>query len=142
MSNIIFKNKGKSISILEIRKFEARHSISLPNDYVHFLLENNGGTPEKVYFLEKDADLVVNFFLSLGSQKYSLEEYFEDVKKYEEDFPDGLIPIGEDAFGNLICLSISVDNNGRIFVYDHESGKVKFIAQSITFLLNHLRRDI
>ena len=85
-----------------------------------------------MFYLENNADLVVNSFLSLGSEKYSIEEYFEDLK---------LLPIGDDAFGNLICISYASEKIGEIFTINHEVGDVKPIASSLNDLLANLRVD-
>ena len=127
-------------SIEKIEEFERDYELELPGEYKKFLLLNNGGTPDKVYYIENNADLVVNFFLSLGSKKFSLEEYIEDW--HEDKFPREFVPIGEDAFGNIICISCIGENKGQIYFFDHETTKIRFIAPSFQHLLENLRADL
>ena len=134
------RDSQPNTSIEKIKEFERDYELELPEEYKKFLLLNNGGTPDKVYYIENNADLVVNFFLSLGSKKFSLEEYIEDWR--EDKFPGQFVPIGEDAFGNIICISFSAETKGQIYFFDHETTDMRFIAPSFQHLLEKLRADL
>jgi len=142
MNDLAFRNQGPKISAIEISRFEKKYIFMLPNDFRQYLLESNGGTPNKVYYLESKADLVVNFFYSLGSQKYSLEGAIDDMKYDDPVVAKDFIPIGEDAFGNVLCLSVNEQTYGNVFSWDHEERNVRFISTSFSNLLKGLKESI
>lgn len=142
MNDLAFRNQGPKISAIEISSFEKEYIFTLPKDYKRYLLENNGGDPNKVYYLENNADLVVNFFYSLGSQKFSLEQAIDDMKYDDPVVAKDFIPIGEDAFGNVLCLSVNEKTYGNVFSWDHEERGVRFISASFSNLLEGLKESI
>jgi hypothetical protein len=137
---VTVKKPSSKISTEDVQSFEHQYEIELPEEYKQFLLNNNGGIPDKVYYTENDADLVINFFLSLGSEKYSIEEYIKDWR--QEGLANELVPIGEDAFGNLICISCKGDNKGQVYVWNHELSEIRLIAPSFNYLLSNLKPDL
>lgn len=142
MNKLQFSHVGHVIKEIDIDDFENHYSVKLPDEYKQFLLVTNGGIPNMVYFVKDDSDLVVNFFLSLGSEKYSLEEYFEDYKIRENILPIDLLPIGEDAFGNIICISNNSERYGSIHLWYHEDARIKYLSDTLNELLNNLQNDI
>lgn len=137
---ITVKNSSFKVSIEDVQALEYKYEIELPEDYKHFLLNNNGGIPDRVYYIENDADLVVNFFLSLGSEKYSLEEYIEAWR--EEGLSGEFVPIGEDAFGNLICIACKGNKKGQLYFWNHEFPEIRLIAPSFNHLLLNLKSEL
>lgn len=142
MNELVFRNQGPKVSVIEISGFEKKYSIALPADFRDFLLANNGGTPNKAYYVENKADLVVNFFYSLGTQKYSLEEAIADMEYDDPQLLKEMIPIGEDAFGNVLCLSITEKKYGSVFSRDHEDGDVRCISNSLSGILKGLKETL
>jgi hypothetical protein len=141
--NLNFSNSNKSTNIDEIKKFENKFQINLPKDYIEFLLQFNGGTPDKVYFVEDDADLVVNFFFSLSDSKFNIEEYYLDIVIEQKLLPKSVLPIGEDAFGNIICLSCRNVDYGVVYFWDHESeNDLRYLSKSLSFLLDNLKEEL
>ena len=47
----------------DIKSIEFKHNIKLPQDYIDFILENNGGDPDPYTFLYK-GDISINKLLS------------------------------------------------------------------------------
>jgi len=142
MNDLVFRNQGPIVSAIEISNFEKKYGITLPTDFRDYLLASNGGTPNKVYYVENKADLVVNFFYSLGTQKYSLEGAITDMEDDDPDLLNEMIPIAEDAFGNVLCLSITEKKYGSLFSRDHEDGDVRFIANSLSDVLKGLKETL
>ena len=101
-----FSNTGNDTNLSEIKEVEDTFGIKFPEEYVDFLLKFNGGAPNKVYFLEDDADIVFNFFLSLKNSEFNVVEYYNDLVLEQNLFPKEIIPIAEDVFGNVDRKSV------------------------------------
>src|SRR5260370_1154023 len=52
---------------------------------------------------------------------FSVEWCYENYQRYELRIPKDLIWIGEDPFGNAMCLGISGAHRGKVFFWDHEN---------------------
>ena len=42
------------------------------------------------------------------------------VEDYRGRLPSDVIPIGDDPYGNLICLGVRGGNRGAVYFWDHE----------------------
>ena len=143
MNTIEFTNVGSPLNLESIKKIEQKYSIEFPIPYINFLLLRNGGIPNKEYFITGDNDLVIGFFFSLGAKDNSLESYIEQFKIESNYIPSYLLPIAEDAFGNIICISCAEEGNGRIYFWNHEQpDSTHIIANSLDDFLENLREDI
>jgi SMI1-KNR4 cell-wall len=86
-----------------IQQLEIELGHCLPEDYRRFLVETNGGRPERSRFaiqtLDGSTDSVVDWFLTLDTreQLYTIKKYRE---MYADRIPDGVVPIGCDPLGN------------------------------------------
>ncbi|MDD2694297.1 MAG: SMI1/KNR4 family protein [Anaerolineales bacterium] len=137
------------ISEERLQAFEKQIGISLPQDYREFLKQCNGGTPKPNNFWiseEKYESSVYQFYgLHSGPRWLSIDCY---ISKERYGVPNGLLPIGDDGVGNLICIGITAENFDDIFFIDHEihpynepdslNGIYK-IAESFTEFLSRLR---
>jgi hypothetical protein len=141
--SLTFSNSGKKINLSDIKDFQNKFKLNLPNEYIDFLLKYNGGIPNSVYFLEDDSDVVINFFLSLGREEFNIEEYYIDMVIEQKNIPNDILPIAEDAFGNIICISCRETDYGKIYFWDHEDGESLIeISKNISFLLNNLNEEV
>jgi SMI1-KNR4 cell-wall len=116
-----FKKKYGKTSLESIINFETRNKLILPKDYRIFLEDENGGIPYKKVFLidKKQGEDSIDIFFGLDIEKPFLNlGYLIDV--YSERFLSGILPIGEDPFGNYICICLIGENYGKIYFYDHE----------------------
>lgn len=112
------------LTATDIENFEKKIKHLLPDDYKKFLLENNGGHPENCVFSyamdDKENESLVNIFNAIYTGKtYNLlidYEYYQEQKR----IPKNMLPIADDPFGNLICLSISGKDYGSVYFWDHE----------------------
>jgi hypothetical protein len=128
---IRFDDAGPFGSPEVIRDTESRLGVTLPEDYRAFLERQNGGEPEP-NFLEGGEGIGgahVRYFLSAGPNDIEDLEDLEAVRwEYSEEgdadsvLNSSVLPIGEDAFGNLICLAVSGEDYGAVFIWDHEDG--------------------
>lgn len=123
---MIIQNSRQKINNKELSDLESKLNITFPNDFKEFLLQNNGGIPNpNVFdFINRDgynANSFVHYFYAVydGNDYDSLESNYL-LYSSEKRLPSNIIPIAGDAFGNLICISISGDDYGKIYFWDHE----------------------
>lgn len=105
----------------EVRSFERKHKFSLPPDYKEFLLEKNGGVPDKSLIdVPSLGERVVRrcFALKGAASSYTLDYI---ISVYKGRVPTGMLPIGDDPAGNLFLIELSEgEDYGRIYFWDHE----------------------
>lgn len=120
-----FDDPGPAASVEELDRVERRLGVSLPRSYRSFLQTQNGGDPEPNFF---DANVGVRQFLSAGPITVEGVRELEAVARLyapegEADYvlPEGILPIGEDDLGNLVCVAVEGPDAGAVFFWDHES---------------------
>lgn len=117
--------------------FETKIGAQLPNDYREFLLEHNGGRPEKSAFtapddpLEEDSEWVERELVGF----YGLHEHDAPItqatmdafklsnawRDFQKDVPGNtLLPISQDTSGSYICLDLGREHFGQVCLFDHE----------------------
>jgi hypothetical protein len=85
----------------------------------------------------KDGYRSVDILYGLGSGRNSIERY---AATYEGEVPPSFVPIGGAPGGNQICM----DNQGAIYLWDHESNRDEGfwrIAPSMDAFLDRLEPD-
>ena len=106
-------------------KTRFKYGLRFPSDYREFLLNFNGGRPDKWEFRFKGKRTYtecVHYFLSMSDDPdISFHVYFQRYKVDDKCLADGLIPVAFDPGGNLICLSILGEKQGGVFFWDHET---------------------
>ena len=123
----------------------------LPNDYRKYLLETNGGEPEKTLFVidAEYGESTIDIFFGIKkgiNDNILLKQKYANVR-----FPDNFLPIARESFGNLILLAVKNPDRGKIFFWDHEleadDGEVPdysnltLIAPDFQTFFNSLRPD-
>ena len=110
---------GVRLTNEDIRGFEERSSRKLTELYSKFLLENNGGYPEKSFFRISDeqGDDDVNVFFGIGGMYDNIDD---NLRFLRNRIPSEFIPIADDPNGNIICLGISGEYYENIYWWDHE----------------------
>ena len=148
--NMIEKN-GNCSEDLIVEK-EKSLGFSLPNDYRDFLKLYNGGIPEKLFFsfkgTKEDSSLVDRLFGFIENEYRNIIEYH---RSYKKRIPSNALPIGIDPGGNLILLSVSGPDYGKVYFWDHdwevEDGQIPdysnltLIADSFEEFLNSLKSE-
>ncbi|AQY49783.1 hypothetical protein PWEIH_02222 [Listeria weihenstephanensis FSL R9-0317] len=121
MVKITSKNEKLSLDRLEV--FEKEHDIRFSTEYRKFLLNYNGGYPDKSTFKIKGEDgeyeSILNVLYGIGEMYDNLEKNF-DI--FDELVDVGFVPIADDPGGNQICISINKENYGAIYFWEHELG--------------------
>ena len=106
----------------DLIQVETRLNRALPKEYRDFLTAHNGGRPEPNAFPiynnpSDDQGLVHNFMCIKDGDIYDLLTW---VDRYRDRVPSNFLPIAKDPGGNLICLSISGEDLGKVYFWDHE----------------------
>ncbi len=120
------KQLGAKLEEKTLAEFERKHGFLLPTTYRAFLLQHNGGTPEPSSYCRKRSKKPTEecryfYGLQSGRNYAEMEDALETyLGEDEARIPRRLLPIAEDSFGNLICLSIRGDDVGKVFFWHHE----------------------
>jgi hypothetical protein len=134
-------NKYGVIDLDRLKALEKFIGAPLPNEYRHFLIENNGGYPCPNYFSFADNMTRVHgslYGLSHGPDSIQLDK----VNNSKKGVVKYLI-IGSDPFGNKIAIGLREINRGAVFFIDHEKSihienEPEKIADSFDHWLNSL----
>lgn len=144
MIELTWQFPGKLILMEDIRAFEKRHGVELPEDYQQFLLSTNGGMPSPPVIHSR-----TGYKVGL-CQLYSLnDDYPYDLDRkcsstdWEEGYSLGYLRIGRDSGGSAIFISTRGDDRGSIHFLDREelirpSNKPIKLADSFDQFLSEL----
>ncbi len=132
--------------INEIKEFETEFDLILPDDYIKFLNFSNGGSPEVDSFaLEGNMNNLwsIDTFYHLNSDKNSLGNLWNAMKRWGDKFDEKIIPIAYDGGDNQILLDTSKGeglNLIKLCIHD-ENFKIIDIANSFSELIDMLFLD-
>lgn len=104
-----------------LRVLERYWGFALPKDYRRFLLTHNGGEPEPDYFNfkhDKSDGSDVRFFLGIYPDEHN--DLLDHLKMYNGRLSKNIFPIAYDSCGNLICISVTGPDRGKVYFWDHE----------------------
>lgn len=122
---------------INFKDFEQKYNIKLPDDLVENVSKYNAGTVEPHRFdLENESGKVFGGFLSFNDESIEGEDLVCETIDLVDFYKDSkliALPLGEDPFGNLICLK---DDN--IYFWDHEEDEFIYICDTFTDFLNML----
>ena len=126
ISDMNLSEIGKKLTQEDLSELESKLNIILSSDYKVFLLQNNGGTPDKMIgldFIEIDPNTNKSFDQGTDVQ------YFYDIDLVitaygnliaEELIPEKYISFACDSCGNAILLcSDASENNGKVYFANH-----------------------
>ena len=104
-----------------IEQFEKNNGLRLPKDYIEFLEKYNGGRPEtnivnlKGYKIE--SFLIATFF---GVNLDDNNDIIYQFNILNKRIPKECVPIADVEGGNVICMNLSSEKYGHIYLWDHE----------------------
>lgn len=143
------ERKTPSITNEALIKQEDYFNCHFPKDYKEFLLEYNGGVPEKTLIYFGDDGGIIKFFLGFSDD--SIYGVFDIYCRFIDRIPSNTLPIARDPGGNLFLMSIRGDDYGKIYFWDHEEesyegevpdySNMTFVANSFTDLINNLKSE-
>lgn len=121
---------GEPLSNEIIDEFEKELDLRLPRDYKMFMLKNNGGMPEDdVVFDYYDVvsestkrAVIQEFYILCPGENYEIDNIKNICKGFWKDMslPTSMFAIGSDPAGNIICISLSDDDYGAVYLCNHE----------------------
>ncbi|MBF0780467.1 MULTISPECIES: SMI1/KNR4 family protein [unclassified Granulicatella] len=128
-----------SINYDILKRAERILDIIFPEDFKNVVLQYNGGYPVPNKFCLLGNDEVFNNLISFNENEY--DNVYEILEDLEGRLRRGIIPFGEDPFGNLLCFDFL--NNKSIVFWNHEidvssSSEVTFVADNFTEFLEML----
>lgn len=127
--------------------FEKRHNLHLPDQYRRFLLKYNGGeTPNTDFSIgEVSSDLRALYGLGSADPHYRFDKLGQRLSGF---LKEGMLPIGENAWGDLIVLKLSGEGAGGVNFLYHDRPRAflrltedfaAFAAQCGSRPLGHIR---
>lgn len=136
-------SKNPEISLKDVEQFESEHDVTLPKQYVDFLIKFNGGYPKESTFKISDSEgeSIVNLFYAIGDMKSNLAKVFDML---DGEIPEDFISIANDPGGNEILLGVNGINQGKVYFWMHdietedEMGNMYFLADSFSQFFNNL----
>lgn len=139
--NIQFKTLFPKDGNANIDQLEIDLKFKLPTEYRDFVLEFNGGKPipNKFKISESQEESRVSFFYGISTDKDF--NILRNFALFENVYMEKYLPIGEDPGGDLICLDVSGENEGKIYFWDHEvapPNNLYLVANSFTEFLEKL----
>ena len=125
-----FLNSAEPVSYKDVFKVGDDLGVKLPEEYVEFIVNDNGGTPapDMLYDFydevsEQENTSVIRKFFSFYSDEKSARNNIKlicNVMRREKTIPFDMIPIADDPTGNVICISLSKNDYGAIYYLNHE----------------------
>jgi len=131
-------NKYGGINLADLERLENKLGQRLPDDYRDYLILNNGGTIDPcAFFISKsEGESRVREFYGLhnGPEYLRLDTMFY---LNEAELADWMLAIGDDPFGNKLCMSFLSHEFGSIYFWDHEAEgeegcEYKFLSSSFS----------
>jgi SMI1-KNR4 cell-wall len=154
--NMSIKNiiPNGTVSLDKIKQFEKQVGVEFPEDYVKFLANFNGGEPKLDTFEYKLKDGRVwtggvRYFFGFNLDQLQNIDFFASMRG--DRIPENMIPIGLDNGGNFILLTLSKQDRGKVYFWDHDeesednepptNDNIYFVANSFTEFLESLKEE-
>ncbi|ACL75848.1 SMI1/KNR4 family protein [Ruminiclostridium cellulolyticum] len=145
-----FINTKEKLSEWDLQEIEKKFSFKIPSDiYKHYLLYN-GGYPEKCIFVDADGRRYeVEHFIPIknSNNKRSLDKVLS-LHYDDKLLPSWLIPLADEAGGDLYCYSLRENEIGAIYYWSHEfeygenpEEHIKYLASNIKQFINTMIED-
>lgn len=101
----------------EIEKIERKYNVLFDESYKAFLIHCSKGFFEEEVFLQfKDNKIMINELYVLDGN----DSLYEQIETFLYRMPEALIPIGECPGGDQICLGVSGELLGFVYLWNHE----------------------
>lgn len=118
-----FNSNNDPASAVSVEEFERKRGVTLPRDYVKFLLSENGGQldPSQSYAeipnwnsleVQELFGLTTNASHSIAADHFSNFSDFVHIR---------MLQIGYNPFGETICMDLRDLSHGRIYIRTHNS---------------------
>ncbi len=139
--NFEMRDCKPSLTETEVERVEQKWGFVFPVEYRRFLLMYNGGRPNLECFRFKGGsygDSMIDWFLAIYDGKYNnFERCYNVFKVKEKRLLDNLVPIARDPGGNLICISVSSEDRGAIYFWDHEKEQDEATSKNVSLIADN-----
>jgi cell wall assembly regulator SMI1 len=95
-----------------INRLEQRVGRPLPPEYRDYLREQDGGRLD-------NNSRAINTIFGIGDVP-EWASMWDVLETYSERVPDWLLPVADDAFGNLYAVSLRNEDRGSVWFWNHE----------------------
>ncbi|RYF06117.1 MAG: SMI1/KNR4 family protein [Deltaproteobacteria bacterium] len=131
----------KPPSATYIARLEAETQHMLPPDYRVFLGKYGVCACAEYTSFAPSGGPRVDLNVFLGSDPDDSYDLIETYRGLKDRLPDGLLPFAFDPFGNAVCIDLGDNSYGRIYLWDHETESVVFVAKTFHTFLVMLARE-
>lgn len=107
-----YRRKEQSAPQAKVDELEQRFGRRLPGAYRDYLHEQDGGRLE-------DNHQAANTIFGVGDVP-DWANLWHKLAVYADRVPPWLLPVANDAYGNLFCLSLRDSDEGSVWFWDHE----------------------
>jgi cell wall assembly regulator SMI1 len=97
----------------DIERLERRIGQPLPAPYRDYLRQHDGGRLE-------DNSQALNEIFGVGPDAPDWANMWKMLDTYRDRVPSWLLPVAQDAVGNLFALSLREKDSGSVWFWDHE----------------------
>lgn len=110
-----------------INEYEELMDVTLPCSYKSFLIKYGACMVKDDYYFKAIETMPITFdddfyqmdiFYGVSDGEY---DWLSAVKSNRDMIGVDVIPIGDTAGGDLICLGVTPENHGNIYYWDHEN---------------------
>lgn len=141
------------VSLNKLDEFVKKYNLNLPNSYLEFILQNNGGYPDKSNFYSKKVDLEFDFdfFYSIDldyqnkdvldalHDLVTVNEIIDNYQIEERELPAFLYPFGQNSGGAVYCISTRKQDYGIVYLHYWDGSELQYITDSFTDFIDNIK---
>lgn len=131
-----FINTKRSLTNDDLKQFESKFNVVMPEKIKRHYLKYNGGYPERnIFKLDgNEREYAVNYFFSIGCEGGKTIEKIWPIIRDDTVFPSWLVPLADEMGGDIFAYSIRAGEEGSIYYYSHEFDYGENPEKYVTFL--------
>lgn len=116
------REPGHAVTPEDIASVEKHFGCILPEPYVRFLRQTNGGRPKPRAFhgLRAEDEALVQHFFSIDGGEYTDLVTEAGAFRGYHDVPKTLLPIARTSSGDVVCIGIAPGNHGQVWFWSHD----------------------
>lgn len=123
-----------------IKTIETLIGSTLPQEYIKFISEYNGGTVDDniIFLVNSEIESIsISEFLGFGYESnFDVNETYFVLKGA---LPEQCVPIANAEGGNVVFINLNVDNYGSVYLWDHETEDTYYIAKDFSIFIQMIR---
>ena len=141
MNNIEWRYKEPLSGNQDLESIVDYVGVQLPSDYVAFVRNHNGASPNpRCLTLPNGHNVVLNRLLRVEADAVDCIRASMDALRDEHRIVN-LIPFADDPFGNLFCFEYAKREFKGVVFWDHESNSTIKICTTFTDLIGNLHEE-